>query len=155
MDHERSLVVGCAAPVEAAVTLGRFERRCLPEAERVGWLHVVMAVNDHVRPTRIAGQTGEHDGVTLGWHHLDGETHRAEQVDHEFPRSPHAFLGVRIGRNARVTDKFLQFLNGIKHAPKCLKSAFRASELCFCRIARIHRAGAARAISTGAAVAAS
>src|SRR5206468_12597126 len=44
-DEHRPLVVGDAAPVEATVTLLRRERLALPALDRIGRLHVVVAVH--------------------------------------------------------------------------------------------------------------
>ena len=65
-DQHRSLVVGHAAGVEAAVAHGRRERRALPLLQRVRRLHVVVPVHQHRRLARRAEPLGVDDGIAGG-----------------------------------------------------------------------------------------
>ena len=113
--HQRALVVGRAAAVDALADDGRLEWRRLPEGERVRRLHVVVAVDHHVGPARVPAAACEHDRVNVRLHDLDREAERGEQLGHEFLGSGHPLLEPRVGRDAREADEFLQLFNGIEH----------------------------------------
>ena len=55
--HDAGLVVGGAAAVEAAVALGRLERRAVPQCVVAGRLHVVVGV-EHARSATRAARRG-------------------------------------------------------------------------------------------------
>jgi hypothetical protein len=116
--HQRPLVVGGAAPVDPVADDRRLEGRRLPEGQRVGRLHVVVAVDDDVRPGRVAAPAREDDRVDVGLHDLDLEAHGAQEVRDELLGALHPLLELRVGRDAGEADEFLQFFNGIEHPPK-------------------------------------
>jgi hypothetical protein len=66
-DQHRSLVVGHAAPVEAIVAHGGLERRRQPFVQRIGRLHVVMAVDEDGRLLGIRHDLAEHRGMATGF----------------------------------------------------------------------------------------
>ena len=80
--EDLSLVVGRAAGVDLAVANRRFERRRLPQLERVHRLHVVVAVEEDRRRARgaepvavdhrIAGRVDQPDVVQADAPHLVG-----------------------------------------------------------------------------------
>ena len=115
--HQRSLVVRRATPPEAAAALRRLEWRRSPEIKRIGRLHVIMAIDDHVRPAADRpSRCARMIGCRFGLHDLHGESEGAQQAADEFLRPSHPVLVLRVRRNARVTDEFLQFFDRIKHA---------------------------------------
>ena len=62
------LVVGRAAGIEGAVFNAGFERRGLPQFERLRRLHIVVAVDEEGGLLRIRlGSAGHHDGVAVGF----------------------------------------------------------------------------------------
>jgi len=71
--HHLTLVVGCAARHDDLSVLRvvhelRFEGRSGPGLQRVGRLHVVMAIEEHVRALRAVRRApmGEDHGFALG-----------------------------------------------------------------------------------------
>ena len=82
--HERNLDtdLGLALALESRSVLRddlRLERIGLPQVQGVGGLHVVVAVEQHVRP--VAGHVADHHRVTRGGAFLGLDTHRAQVLD--------------------------------------------------------------------------
>ena len=120
--HQRALVVGRAAPPEAALPLHRLERRRPPQLQRIRRLDVIVAVDDDVRPRGGPAALGENDRMQFGLDDLHRQTEGTQQTADKLLRPPHSVLVLRVRRNARQADVLLQFLDRIKHAPPCPRS---------------------------------
>ena len=105
-----ALVVGGAAGVEVAVAAGRLERGGDPLFQRIGRLHVVMAVDQGRRGTGHGRRLGIDQRMPGRGDHLGGEPHAAELVGHPVGRPVHVVPVVRIGADAGNPQKLAQFL---------------------------------------------
>ena len=97
------LHIGRTAGVDVAVADRRFERRRLPERDRVDRLDVEMAVDQHGRLSRRGVPAGDHVRMTGGGRHLDlGHAGRAQPVGHPPGRARHVVRVLR--RRAHTRD---------------------------------------------------
>src|SRR5688572_19059094 len=62
--EELALVVHGSARVDVAVSHRRLERRRRPELERLGWLHVIVAVHQDSRSFRCPAPLADHDWMS-------------------------------------------------------------------------------------------
>ena len=105
-----ALVVGGAAGVEVAVANRRLERRREPGLQRLGRLHVVVAVDQQGRFARRTEPFGVDDGVPLGGDQLGFQPHRRQVVADEVGRSPSVGVVIRLGADAGNPDQVLELL---------------------------------------------
>ena len=94
--EELSLVIHGAARVDASVAHRRLERRRGPQLERLGRLHIVVAVDEH--RGRAGGRFApfaENHGMARGGKDLGVETGGAEIVGHPLRGALH--VGVVLG----------------------------------------------------------
>ena len=89
----------------------------LPKVQRVRRLDIIVPVDDDVRPVIRPAAPRQHDGMPRRFHHLHRKADRREQSRDEVSRSRHAFVETRVGRDAGVTDEFLELGNRVEHAP--------------------------------------
>lgn len=63
-----AFVIASAAPEQRTSLDARFERRRLPKFKRLGWLHIVMAIDEEMRTSHGALAKGprENDGIAFG-----------------------------------------------------------------------------------------
>jgi|TARA_A100001037_G_C15100005_1_gene613482 hypothetical protein len=60
MNHLRTFVVGCAAPIKSTASLLRLERRGIPKIERIGRLDIVVPIDHKMRPRGIPSCRQQH-----------------------------------------------------------------------------------------------
>ncbi len=111
----RPLVVGRTAPVEASLAHLRLEGRTRPQVEGVGRLHVVMPVDHHMRPVRIAVPLGQQDRVQLRLHHLHIETQLFEQAARILPGLFHSLRIGGVRGNGGETNVIFQCFECVDH----------------------------------------
>src|SRR5215467_2612379 len=80
MDVDLAFVVGGAASEEIAVADGGFKRWRGPEVERLGWLHVVVAVKKDRGLTRSLKGLGIDERMQAGGNGLNGLEPRCAQM---------------------------------------------------------------------------
>ena len=112
-DEVRSFVVGGAATPDLTIAHNRFEGRGGPEIQRIGWLHVIVAVEDDVRPFLRTAAAAKHDRVERRRDDLDLEPRLLEQSADMFARTIHARLEGRVGGHARVLHVIDEFADEI------------------------------------------
>ena len=101
-NQHRSLVVGHAAGVEAAVANGRRPRRAVPLLERIGRLHVVVTVDQDRRLARRAQPLAVDDRMAAGGKRPHGQRSGRRELGRHPARRPIDVRGVRgIGADAR------------------------------------------------------
>ena len=76
-----AFVVGRAAGIDHAGFDARLERRRFPQIERIGGLHVVMAVDEHRRPARAMVAAGEDHRMPAGGIFFNREPDFLELLD--------------------------------------------------------------------------
>jgi len=115
VEEHLALVVGGAPREQAAVALGRFERRALPLLQRLGRLDVVVPVKQDARRIGvIGGPLGEQGGqpVRAGFPDLgDWEAPGAQMPGEPFGAAPHVCSVSRIGRDRRDGQPLLQVID--------------------------------------------
>ena len=112
--HEvRTLVISGPAAPDASVADDRLEGRRGPEIQRVGRLHVVVAVEDDMGPLLRAAPAAEHDRVEGRGDDLDLEPRLLEQPADMLAGAVHACLEGRVGGHARVLHVIDQFADEI------------------------------------------
>src|SRR5687768_11593009 len=100
-----SLVVHGSARVDVAVTHRRLEGRRRPELERLGWLHVVVAVHQNGRSSRCPAPLADHDWMSRG---LVDRRFQARLVDRggkPFRRAPYVGIVITLGADAWNPEK--------------------------------------------------
>jgi hypothetical protein len=98
--HHLPLIIDRPAPDDAlaarAIDQTRLERRAVPQRQRVGRLHIVMPIEQHMRRAGTGGvMRGDHAGQARGLGQAGGEPH-AGQLGHRPVRRPPAIA--RMGR---------------------------------------------------------
>jgi hypothetical protein len=102
VQEELPLVVHRAARVDAPVAHGGLERGRVPQLERLGRLHVVVAVDEQRRRARRPAPLAEHDRVPgVSWTSASRPA-RAERVAQ--PLGAAARVGVVLGARAHARD---------------------------------------------------
>ena len=106
-----ALVVDRAAPVDLAVAHRRFERRRRPELERIGRLHVVMAVDQDRRRARRAEPRAVRDRMAAGFEHLGSVSPAARmRADRVLGGAPHVGGVIGLGGDRRKGDPGLELV---------------------------------------------
>ncbi len=116
--HDLALVVGGTAGVELAVTDGGFKRGGGPAVERVGGLHVVVAIKQNalgcVGGHECVGGFGKHNGVaTIGRVGFNREAQLFAVVT--YPRCGAIDLGLKggVGADAGNGKQLFDAINGV------------------------------------------
>jgi len=112
-DQVRALVVGGAATIDLTVTDDRLEGGGSPEVERVGRLHVIVAVKDDVGPFLRTAAAAEHDRMEGRRDDFDLEAGLLEQPADMLPGAVHARLEGRVGGHAGMLHVIGQFADEI------------------------------------------
>ena len=112
-DQVRALVVGGAATIDLALADDGFKGGGSPEIQRVGRLHVVVAVKDDVRPFLRTTAAAEHDRVEGSRNDFDLEARLLEQPADMLPGAVHPRLESRVGGHAGMLHVFGQFADEI------------------------------------------
>ena len=89
MSHELAFVVRRAAAVNAAIADRGIESGRFPLVERLGGLHVVVAVNQNGAATGLMLVFGQHDRMARRFAQLGGESDAAELADEPFRAGAH------------------------------------------------------------------
>ena len=107
---DAGLVVGGAATVEAAVALGRLERRGVPVGVVVLGLDVVVGVEQHRRRARRAGLVRDHRrGAAVGAGDLDAAKPSASNsVGHRLGAALHLARPLGVGAHGLDPDQVLE-----------------------------------------------
>ncbi len=109
MHHDLSLVVDGAASEDLAVAHVAFERRRLPQIERVDRLHVVVAVNEHGRLPGRAEPLAVCQRIAAGLELARIESGLAHAFDQPVATASDLAALFRIGAYRRDGDEPLEF----------------------------------------------
>ena len=112
-DQVRTLVVGRAAAIDLTVADHRLEGRGSPKIQRIGRLHVIVAIEDDVRPFLRTAAAAEDDRVEGGRDDFDLQARLLKQSADMLPGAVHARLEGRVGGHARVLHVIDQFTDEI------------------------------------------
>src|SRR5678815_4642757 len=91
--------------IDAAVADGRLEWRSYPQIERIGWLHVVMAVKQHRRRALRFQPARHHHGMAGGRYQPRVEAEAGEHSDQNLRRFPDAHIVRADARMAHIVDQ--------------------------------------------------
>ena len=105
-----AFVVGGPPGVEVAVAAAWLEGGGDPFFQRIGRLHVVVAVDQGRRGVRHGRRLGVHQRMPRRRDHLGGKPEAAELVGHPLRRPVHVVAAGRVGADAGNPQEFAQFL---------------------------------------------
>jgi len=111
--EELSLVVGGAASEQLTVAHDRFERRRVPRLERLGRLHVVVAVDqDPGSAGPVPPGAGDDDRVAVRRVQFDIQTQRAKEPGEPVGARQHVAAMFGLGRDAREPHERFELVEG-------------------------------------------
>ena len=111
--HDReqlSLVVRSTPGIDVAVADGRFKRRSVPEAQRIGWLDVVMPVDQDGRFSRSRRAFGPHHRMRLAGEEGSLASQVRQVICNPLCRPPAVVVVFRQGRNTGNTKELAEFI---------------------------------------------
>jgi hypothetical protein len=109
----RALVIRRTTAPDLTIAHDGLEGWGSPEIQRVGRLHVIVSVEDDVRPFLRTTTAAEHDWVEGRRDDFDLEAGLLQQPADVFARAVHARLEGRVGGHARVLHVIDQFADEI------------------------------------------
>lgn len=106
MRQNLAFVVGRTPGEDPSLPNDRFEGRSFPQFQRLGRLHVIVAVDEHSGLGRVLRCAGDHGGMAAGFPDLGCQSQRGELGFQPFGTGDeiHGMLGLR--GNARKTEEF-------------------------------------------------
>ena len=118
---ELALVVRGAAAKEVVSDPGRLKGGRAPEIQRVGRLHVIVAIDQDGGPARMGLPFGMDDRVTGRGHHLRaGESGREQLIAQPAGRSLHVGLVFCLRADAGDAEKLFQFGQSLGRVCACV-----------------------------------